>query len=328
MLVADIIPIKHLLLVALLFAIYYSWVFYISVKGLWGTLKEKIYAICALVTLLLTIEATLELLIYEFFPSFGVYLDRYILEIPDYVPDKSEFRQRWISAVLFIFLLVAIRLGFRFVKRKIKKERKMQAHTRSLSDLLKSRSLNPHFMENFVAVALAREAKGANKESGKMLTMLTQLMRYQLSMDNGQQTTNWQDEWEQVDNLLKMASYGNTNFFYERDVDEGLADMDITIPHGLLLMPLENALKYGKNVKKWPLRLTLRKKDNLIYMRCTNYFNPVQRSRMKSSGTGFQLMRARLSGGDWPIELHMAEQDDLFIVETEIMLDKLQNHSV
>lgn len=324
-LVADIIPIKHLLLVALLFAVYYSWMFYIIVKGVWGSWKEKLLAICAMVVLLLTIETTLEFLIYDYFPSLGVYLDRYILEIPDYVHDASEFRQRWISGMLFIFLLVAIRVGFRVMKKKMREEKdvkkqikEMQNHIRNLHSLLKSRQLNPHFIENFVAIALGKEKRNPNKENGKMLMLLTQLMYYQLSMDDGQQTTSWQDEMEQVDNLLKMASYCDKNFVYERTDCASLENLGVPIPHGLLLMPLENALKYGVNVKGRPLRVFFEKRGSTIRVRYNNYYDRMRRARMKTSGTGFQLMNARLEGNKFPIKLAKQEADDQFFVHIEI----------
>lgn len=324
-LVADIIPIKHLLLVALLFAVYYSWVFYIIVKGLSGRWREKLLAVCGMVILLLTIEKTLEFLIYDYFPSLGVYLDRYILEIPDYVHDASEFRQRWISAILFICLLVGMRLGFRSIKKKIKEEernkkqiKEMQNHIRNLHSLLKSRQLNPHFMENFVAIALGKEKRSPDRENGKMLMLLTQLMYYQLSMDNGQQTTSWQEEMEQVGNLLEMAGYCDKNFVYECKGSASLENLDVSIPHGLLLMPLENALKYGVNVAGRPLRVVFEKRDSAIRVSYNNYFDRVRRTRMKTSGTGFQLMNARLEGNKFPIRLTKQEAEEQFFVHIEI----------
>ncbi|PRD45537.1 LytS family sensor histidine kinase [Sphingobacterium haloxyli] len=321
--VKDRIPSNQILLASLLFAIYYNWVYYVVLNVYRGGRKKRIIAGVALVILLLTIEPTLEFLIYTCFPSMDVYFDKYMLE-KDYVHDISEFRQRWITALLVIFFAVIIRLAFRLNRNKTieaeeskKQKAKQDEEIKTLHDRLKARQLNTHFIENFVLIALHREKK-QNKENVEMLTMLTDLMNYQLSMDNQQQTTNWQEEWDQVENLLQMAYYKDANFVYEWAHDDGIADLEMVIPHGLLLMPLENALKYGRNTAAWPLRMEFSRKDNRIYIRYTNYFDPVVRDRIKSTGKGFKLMETRIAAGAWPIILRKSEVDNLFWVDIEI----------
>lgn len=317
------IPISQILLAALLFAIYYNWAYYIVLNVYRGRKKKRMFAGVALVILLVTIEPSLEFLIYSYFPLIDVYFDKYMLE-ENYVHDISEFRQRWITALLVIFFAVIIRLAFRFYRNKTieaeeskKQTAKQDEEIKTLHDRLKARQLNTHFIENFVLIALHRDKK-QNKENVEMLTMLTDLMNYQLSMDNEQQTTNWQEEWDQVENLLQMAYYKDPNFVYEWAHDDGIADLDMVIPHGLLLMPLENALKYGRNTAAWPLRMEFSRKDNRIYIRYTNYFDPVVRDRIKSTGKGFKLMATRIAAGAWPIILRKSEVDNLFWVDIEI----------
>ncbi|MBD1421231.1 LytS family sensor histidine kinase [Sphingobacterium chuzhouense] len=317
------IPSGQILLAALLFAIYYNWAYYIVLNVYWGRRKKRIFAGVAFVILLLTIEPSLELLIYSYFPLIDVYFDKYMLE-EDYVHDISEFRQRWITALLVIFFAVIIRLALRLYRNKTieaeeskQQKAKQDEEIKTLHDRLKARQLNTHFIENFVLIALHREKK-QNKENVEMLTMLTDLMNYQLSMDNQQQTTNWQEEWDQVENLLQMAYYKDPNFVYEWAHDGGIADLEIVIPHGLLIMPLENAIKYGKNNAEWPFRMDFGRKNNRIYIRYTNYFDPVQRSRIKSTGKGFWLMEKRIAGGAWPIKLHKWEENHVFYVDIEI----------
>lgn len=321
--VKDSIPSGQILLAALLFAIYYNWVYYIVLNVYRGGRMKRMFAGVAFVILLVTIEPSLEFLIYSYFPLIDVYFDKYMLE-EDYVHDISEFRQRWITALLVIFFAVIIRLASRLYKNKTieaeeskQQKAKQDEEIKTLHDRLKTRQLNTHFIENFVLIALHREKK-QNKENVEMLTMLTDLMNYQLSMDNQQQTTNWQEEWDQVENLLQMAYYKDPNFVYEWTHDDGITGMDRVIPHGLLLMPLENALKYGRNIAAWPLRMEFSRKDNRIYIRYTNYFDPVVRDRIKSTGKGFKLMETRIAGGAWPIILRKSEVDNRFWVDIEI----------
>src|SRR5690606_4333562 len=245
--VKDSIPVDQILLAALLFAIYYNWVYYIVLNAYRGRRRKRMVAGVAFVILLVTIESSLEFLIYSYFPLIDVYFDKYMLE-EDYVHDISEFRQRWITALLVIFFAVIIRLASRLYKSKTieaeeskQQKAKQDEEIKTLHDRLKARQLNTHFIENFVLIALHREKK-QNKENVEMLTMLTDLMNYQLSMDNQQQITNWQEEWDQVENLLQMAYYKDQNFVYEWSDNDCLADLGMVIPHGLLLMPLENAL--------------------------------------------------------------------------------------
>lgn len=284
-------------------------------------------AIAPTLLLMFTIEPTLIFFIYSYFPSQGVYMDQYMND-PGYEFDKAEFRRRWLSAIIFISLLVGVRLYNRKIKNKTAEaeESKQLAakgdeEIKRLHDRLKSRELNTHFIENFVVVALHRERK-RNKENVEMLSMLTNLMYYQLSMDNEQQATGWQKEWEQVENLLQMACYKDQKFVYEWSHEDGIADMDVIIPHGLLLMPLENALKYGKNTAEWALRIEFSRKADRVYIQYSNYFDPVLRSRLKSTGKGFQLMEARLMGGSWPITLRKWEEDNRFYVDIEIACGK------
>lgn len=318
-LATETIPVEQVLLTSLLFGVYYIWVYHIAVNGVWGGWKEKIGAACAMIVLLLTIEPTLKFLIYSCFPSFGVYLDKYMLS-PNYVFDVIEFRRRWVSALTFICFLIGIRLAFRTIKNKRQEAGEMRNQIENLHSLLKSRQLNPHFMENFVAVALAREKRNGNRENKQMLMLLTQLMYYQLKMDNEKQTTSWQEEMEQFNNLLKMASYCDPNFVYKFNVDHHIGEMDVAIPHGLLLMPLENALKYGENVQGKPLQITFSKNGDSISVCYHNYFDSLLRSRTPTSGTGIRLMKARLEGKKWPIRLTKRETDNEFYVDIEIGL--------
>src|SRR5690606_642323 len=241
------IPAKPILFVAVLFAVYYNFVFKIAVYTLSGKRKKWIIAFCSLILLVLTTDPILGFLIYSFFPILGVYLDQNML-MENYMYDRIEFRRRWVSALTFIIFLVGLRLVFRLYKSKMREANESKQQTKrleqeitNLNRLLKARNLNPHFMVNVSAIALHRERMRPNEENMKMLTMLIALMNYQLRMDNDQQTTHWQDEWEQVENLLEMACYKDQNFVYEWRDSNCLADLDTVIPHGLLLMPLENA---------------------------------------------------------------------------------------
>ncbi|MBD1434375.1 hypothetical protein H8B06_16200 [Sphingobacterium sp. DN00404] len=282
-------------------------------------------AIVATLLLVFTIEPTLVFFIYHYFPSLGVYMDRYMND-PDYELDKTEFRQRYGSPIIFICFLVIMRLMFRMGRKKGKEviESKqeladLEGKITNLNSLLKARNLNPHFIRNFAAVALERERKRPHEENIKMLTMLIALMNYQLRMDSSQQTTRWQDEWEQIESLLEMAYYKDPKFVYEWSDNDCLADMEMVIPHGLLLMPLENALKYGENTAERPLRIVFRKRGDRIYIRYTNYFEPVKRDKIESTGQGFPLMEARLEGGAWPITIERQERGDCFYVDIEII---------
>jgi len=319
------IPAKPILFVAVLFAVYYNFVFKIAVYTLSGKRKKWIIAFCSLILLVLTTDPILGFLIYSFFPILGVYLDQNML-MENYMYDRIEFRRRWVSALTFIIFLVGLRLVFRLYKSKMREANESKQQTKrleqeitNLNRLLKARNLNPHFMVNVSAIALHRERMRPNEENMKMLTMLIALMNYQLRMDNDQQTTHWQDEWEQVENLLEMACYKDQNFVYEWRDSNCLADLDTVIPHGLLLMPLENALKYGKNTAKWPLRMVFRKSGDRIHIRYTNYFDPLKRDQIQSTHQGFPLMEARLGGGAWPITMLRQEEGDCFWVDIEII---------
>src|SRR5690606_8566088 len=129
--VKDSIPVGQILLAALLFAIYYNWVYYIVLNVYKGRRKKRMFAGVAFVILLVTIEPLLEFLIYSYFPLIDVYFDKYMLE-EDYVHDISEFRQRWITALLVIFFAVIIRMAFRLYRNKtIEAEESKQQKARS-----------------------------------------------------------------------------------------------------------------------------------------------------------------------------------------------------
>ena len=322
---AEPIPMKQLLLVSALFLLYYSWVYYI-ISNFWvKNLNKRMAATAATLLLVFTIEPTLIFLIYHYFPSLGVYMDRY-MDDPGYEPDTTELRQRYGSAIIFLCVLVGVRLSHRRSRKKSAEVEESNQRTSglekeisNLNNLLKARNLNPHFMGNFAVLALDRERKKPNEENIKMLTMLIALMNYQLRMDGSQQTTRWQDEWEQIESLLEMVQYKDPSFVYEWCDDDHLADMEMFIPHGLLLMPLENALKYGENTREWPLRMQFSRKDDRIQIRYTNYFDRLKRDKIESTGKGFALMEARLAGGSWPITMRRAEEGDCFCVDIDII---------
>lgn len=315
----EYIPSQQIAVVACLFAIYYILMYSIAGNIVSGNAARRITAIVALLLLFFASEKFIGILIYEYLPEWGIYMDKYMLR-PDYKYNVLEFRRRWISAFLFVFALIVIRMGWRVLRQsfhnKMITEQQlldMRQHLAHLSDLLRAKRLSPHFIENYVALALGREMTLPAKQNRDMILLLTELMYYQLEMDDQYQGTSWAKEREQVDKLLEMARIGNKVFCVE--LREGVVLSDRQIPHGLLLMPIENVLRYGKLTRQHPLRISFEQHQSQIRVRFQNSYDAALRKRMRSSGTGFNLMRARINGGNWPVTMKRNDDGKVFTVE-------------
>src|SRR5690606_29923765 len=127
------------------------------------------------------------------------------------------------------------------------------------------------------------------------LTKLSYLMHYAIDMQEDAKVVSWSQEWEQVENLLELAKLcsGEKSVISKLDFPQ----QDVKIPIGLLLMPIENALKYGSISKKTPLYLNVKSKNKQWFFKVENHFTNQKRDVIASTKSGYQLMQKCLDLG-------------------------------
>ncbi len=155
--------------------------------------------------------------------------------------------------------------------------------------------INPHFLFNSLNSASALIRENPNRAE-KMIDELSEFLRYSLNKTKaGLVTLN--EEIEAVHNYLSIEKI---RFEEKLEVDFQISEevLDFKLPNFLLHPLVENAIKYGMQTSKLPLRIliTAEKKESLILIAIENSGKWVDDANSKQNGTnvGIKNVRQRL----------------------------------
>ncbi|WP_437921465.1 hypothetical protein [Sphingobacterium sp. LRF_L2] len=182
---------------------------------------------------------------------------------------------------------------------------------RELQERVHAKYISPHFIEGIMAISLGQLTHGNQKEYFDNLQHLADLMRYAIEMQDSTKSQAWSIEWTYFKKLIYLvrAYYGKDTIRLNVRKEE----LEVCIPIGLLLMPLENAIKYGAISSRSPIGICLTATDKQWTFSIINRFSHKKREGMVSGKTGIALMKERISLDSLPIRIMVVEDGDMFV---------------
>lgn len=308
------VPMRDIIAVSFLFSISY----FLYFIGWWWVSSEyrntKIIGLIFLMVLVFLHSIFSHMLIYSVLPYFGVVLNR-----PSEEFNLIEFQTRILTATVFLLLLSGVMaFVFRFLKNRslLNKSKLRNEELRSeishIRRRVATRHLSPHFIENVIALTMGRLTIHNHQKYTDHLVDLASLIHYAIDMDQLNKTVDWEREWGEVMKLLRLGKlvFGECSMI----ANETMMSQDVALPIGILLMPVENALKYGSISDATPLHLRVEQSENKWFFTVENAFRQEMRDTIASSKTGYVLMRTRIDEERRPINISTAEDHGQFHV--------------
>lgn len=265
--------------------------------------------------LMLSIPIVVYGLVYSLLPQFGIYFDsgKYPFSFIQFL-----FRLLFSSILVNIvpFAIVGVKVFFKYLASNLR-ENKMQNKMKRYALQLESRHIAPHFVKNFVALSYQQNLTKDPKLMEAYYLEFTSLMGYMLDSDNLHDGVSAEDECDMFLSFTKLIClvYGDQAVQFNKPL-HGWAGR---LPAGLLLLPVENALKYGIWRKGYcGLHVDWEQVRSHLIMTFTNQYDTVKRSNIQSLGTGFSLMQHKIEADDWPISISYRDQEGMFIFQITI----------
>ncbi len=253
-------------------------------------------------------------LIYDWLPRLGIHFQPEDVDFTVY-----EFRRRMLTSFVFVWILAAgmvylcrYMIAKRTIRRAYARRDEYKASVERLQARLESRHFAPHTIENVVAITMGRLTMDNREEHLHALMVLAEVMHYALRMQDDEATVTLAEEWEQVENMAVLGQVCHGRGSVELAKPSVLPDCDL--PIGVLVMPMENALKYATITADTPVRIGMEGDGQQWRFTVTNHFRQAKRSTIRSGKTGFALLQRKIDGGAWPISVHRREQEDTFWV--------------
>jgi hypothetical protein len=276
--------------------------------------KKKLF-LWAWLKLMLSIPLLVYVLVYILLPQIGIYFDtgKYPFSFIQFL-----FRLLFSSILVNIVPLAicGIKSFFHFQASR-HREKKLQNKIERYVLQLESRHIAPHFVKNFVALSYQQNLKNDPKLMEAYFMEFTSLMGYMLDSDNLNDGVSAEEECDMFLSFSKLIClvYGDQAVQFNKPL-QGWAGR---LPAGLLLLPIENALKYGIWRKgHCGLQVNWEQDGNHLIMTCKNQYDAVKRNSIQSLGTGFSLMQHKIEADDWPISISYRDQKGVFIFQINI----------
>lgn len=253
-------------------------------------------------------------MIYDWLPRLGVHFHQ-----ADMAFDLLEFRERMLRGLIFVWLFSAGAasvyryMASRFMIRQANARRDAyKVEVDRMQVRLETRHFSPHTIENVVAITMGKMTTDNKKEYLEALMVLAEVLHYALHMQDEEATVTFAEEWTQVENMLALGRvcHGDKALLLHRPK----LLPTVQLPMGILVMPVENALKYATITADKAILLDLQAYEGQWRFTVTNSFREIKRQAIRSGKTGFVLLRRKIELGDWPIAIERKEQGNTFTV--------------
>lgn len=307
-----VIPFSQIMAAALLFSFFHMLMSF-SFWNLWSrSIKDRFLGgLVAFFTIFFIKVYALDI-VHVWLPKIGVNF-----QDPQKAFSVYEFRDRITTAFMFTIVTAFLHVVFgkylvnqRLLKEARKSREKMLIVIEGLKSKVLAKHLCPHFIENILSIAMGKLTIGNREHFLRILLLLVDVMRYAIDMANTDQDVSWEREITCVNKMIELIQVVNgKDSVLIDDLDDKL---DIELPIGLLVMPVENSIKYGSISKASPLHITISKGGNTWRFDCRNRFNDQKRETVRSSKLGLKLMQGRLINERWPISMEIEEREDRF----------------
>lgn len=211
-------------------------------------------------------------------------------EIDQLVPFSSYIGSQFISFLITLLLSFV----YAIVRSKLKANKRLfdlQLNAKeSELQLLKSQ-VNPHFLFNTLNTLYAGALKENAPKSAQSIVKLASLIRYM-------QNDIHKDEillQQEIDYLQDYIEIQKLRVAIEPEIKTSFIDVNQEkVSPGLLIPLIENAFKYGiQPDEKSRIEISIQCKNDLIYFRCKNNYNPDQKVHHMNEGFGIGIKNVK-----------------------------------
>lgn len=309
----------------------YGFIFYRILKGMFTVdqWEKKVTHFWSWLWWISSIPIVVYMLVYALLPQIGINFDS-----GKYPFSLLQFLFRLIVPIFLVNVvplsIVGIKAFFNYLiaqrsaKKLKKKSKQLKVETTVLQNQIEryvhqmeSRHIAPHFVKNFVGLSYQQNLSHDHKLMEAYFVEFTTLMSYMLDSDHFDKGVSAEDECDMIRSFTKLIClvYGEQAVQFNKP----LQGWEGSIPAGLLLLPVENALKYGIWRKgQCGLYVHWERDETKVSLKFTNRYDPVKRKKMPSLGTGFSLMQHKIDAHKWPIKILHRDVDQVFVFQIKI----------
>ena len=312
--VDDHIPHRHITAVVILYATYYS-IHLLCFDMLWkGGRIKRIAGAVGIAILYYTLFPVMYTLIQEWLPAVGVEL------FDDTVPyDEASFRKRLISPYIIVVGMAAFTVAIARLIQQHFEKRPLLKKLRALQLKFIKGEIKAHFISNILSTnigAVLLESKPDQKR--KIMALIELLGHFNKQDQGGMGLVSFKEERRQLKHFIAMINqqYGEGTVKYTELADGNKAKDDI--PLGLLLLPLENCLKYARLDSKFPIIYDMKRMDAGWKIVCINYIDWSNVKSMVSTGRGIEMMENQIKALGLPIHITVQQDGEKFFFTINI----------
>ncbi|PRD56699.1 hypothetical protein C5749_05565 [Sphingobacterium gobiense] len=312
--VDDYIPHRHIAAVVILYAAYYS-AHLLCFDMLWkGGWARRIIGAIGTAMLYGTLFPVMYKLIQEWMPAVGLQL------FDDTVPyNEADFRKRLISPYIIVVSMAAFTVATaRLIQHHFEKKQLLK-QLDGLQQQFIDREIKTHFISNILSTNIGAVLLQTKPDQKKKIIALIELLAYFNKVDQGSMgVVPLKQELRQLKHFIAMIDqqYGEGTVICAGLEDGGMAEDEI--PLGLLLLPLENCLKYAQLGPKFPIRYNMRRVDDGWNILCISYINWGSVESVVSTGRGLEMAEKQITVLRLPIQIAVRQDEEKFFFTINI----------
>ncbi|MBD1425648.1 histidine kinase [Sphingobacterium arenae] len=312
--VEDHIPHRHIAAVVLLYAAYYS-VHLLCFDMVWkGGWARRIIGVVGITVLYWTLFPVMYKLIQEWMPAVGLQL------FDDTVPyNEADFRKRLISPYIIVVSMAAFTVAItRLIQHHFEKRQLLKKLTGLQQQFIK-REIKTHFISNILSTNIGAVLLDSKPDQKKKIIALIELLAYFNKVDQGcMGLVSLKEELRQLKHFIAMI---NQQYGEGAVICTGIEELkksEDDIPLGLLLLPLENCLKYARLDPKFPIMYSVRRVNEGWVISCVNYMDWKRVETTVRTGTGMEMAEKQIAGLGLPIQIAVQQDEEKFFFTINI----------
>lgn len=312
--VVDHIPHRHIVAVVVLYTAYYS-MHLLCFDMLWkGGRARRIIGAIGIAILYWTLFPVMYKLIQDWMPAVGLQL------FDDTVPyNEANFRKRLISPYVIVVIMAAFTVAAaRLIQHHFEKKQLLKKLDGLQQEFIK-REIKTHFISNILSTNIGAVLLQSKPDQKRKIIAMIELLAYFNKVDQGGMgLVPLKEELRQLKHFVAMIcqQYGEGTVVCAGLEDGGTAED--CIPLGLLLLPLENCLKYARLGPKFPIRYDIKRVDGGWNILCVNYIDWKSVESIVSTGRGIEMVEKQITVLRLPIHIAVQQDEEKFFFTINI----------
>lgn len=170
-----------------------------------------------------------------------------------------------------------------------------------------------HFISNILSTNIGAVLLQSKPDQKRKIIAMIELLAYFNKVDQGSiGLVSVKEELRQLKHFIAMI---NQQYGEDTVICTGLEvaeTVDNNIPLGLLLLPLENCLKYARLGPKFPIRYNVRCVNVGWEIMCVNYIDWKSVESTVSTGRGIEMVKKQITVLTLPIHIAVHQDEEKF----------------